>query len=78
MNTLRTFVSWLLGLFKRREPLRVWVEQWTSSCKQEELHYFKAGTDEYVCGFNPKYIPHHKMARIMKDLGFESVGSRKR
>ena len=45
------------------------LERWVSDQNQEEIHYFIADKqNEYVIGYNPKYITKEKIEALLRDL----------
>lgn len=46
------------------------AERWHSSEARSEIHYFIAGTDTYVIGFNPDNIPEDRIKDLLRRLGF--------
>lgn len=49
------------------------LERWVSDQNQEEIHYFIAGEqNEYVIGYNPKYVSKEKIEALLREVNEDS------
>lgn len=56
----------------------IWYEEWECTTGQRERHYFIKGTDTYVLGFNPEFLPVEQAEDILKTLGYKITGERRK
>lgn len=44
------------------------MEVWVSSANRKEIHFYQAGTDNYVFGFNPLFMDEVKALELMEQI----------
>jgi hypothetical protein len=49
------------------------IERWHSSQASFEVHFFIAGTQIYVCGFNPELIDEAKIRKLVDEIDEKAV-----
>lgn len=60
------------------EKIEVDCVGWSSSLADEELHFYVAGTVDFVAGFSPKHISQEQIKKLLRECNMKVLGYRDR